>query len=65
LSIKGVKRLWSPFRLIGIARKLPNFTRKNLDLIEWLFWFVIRLIKEFWGFPLWFLGKDYTFEVAN
>jgi len=50
---------------IGIGRKLPNFIRKNLDLIGWLFWFVIRLIKEFWGFPLWFLGKDYTVEVAN
>jgi len=62
ITLEGVSLSEMP---IGIGRKLPNFIRKNLDLIGWLFWFVIRLIKEFWGFPLWFLGKDYTVEVAN
>jgi len=65
LSIKSVKRLWSPLRPIGIARELPNFTRKHRDLIEWLFWFFIRFIKEFWYVPLSFFGKGYTVEVAN
>ena len=60
ITLEGVSLSEMPF-----GGKLPNFTRKNRDFIEWLFWFFIRLIKEFWGFPLWFIGKDYTAEVAN